>query len=206
MRTILTQDHATILRDLILTYELDKEGNRLIDFTYGKGGLWKTDYPYRLSVTKTDGTPTAEDVIKKDIMTDSYADLGFHDAALFDPPYIYGHQVFNYQSPTSMQKQGKNSWGNDTRFSENKNPQQFIDRVKAVNIAANEVLKSDAWMFVKVMDVRFKGKLVMNHDLIEDNLTNFECYAIYVYYAGGAHTWRHKAETSHGYWMVFKRK
>lgn len=206
MRTVLTQDHATNLRDLILNYGLDKEGYRAIDFTYGKGGLWKTDYPYKFKLTKTDGVPFNEEVIKKDIATDDYSDLGLHDFGLFDPPYLYGHQVFNYQNPTSMQKQGKNSWGNDPRFSENKNPEQFIDRVKALNRASSQCLMQGAFLFVKVMDVRFKGRLIMNHDLIEDNLTDFECYALNVYLSGGAHTWKHHSETSHGYWMVFKKK
>jgi hypothetical protein len=189
---------------LLLEYELDKEGNRIIDFSYGKGGYWNIDYQYRAAITKTDSTPINEQVIKKDLFVDNYSDLGLHDAGIFDPPYIYGHQVFNYQTPTSMQKQGKNSWGNDPRFSENKNPEQFRDRVIAVNKAALQCIKPGGLLFVKVMDTRFKGKLILNHDIIQDNLMAFECYAIYIYLAGGAHTWKHHAENSHGYWMVFK--
>lgn len=206
MRTLLTQGHAQNLRDLILNFDLDREGNRIIDFSYGKGGYWKVPYPYRFQLVKTDAVPTAGDVVQKNVLADDYSDLGQFEAGVFDPPYKYGHQVFNYQSPTSMQKQGKNSWGNDERFSQNKNPQEFIERVKALDKVAGTVIKKCGILFAKVMDVRHNGKLIPNHILIVENLTNFELYATYIYLAAGAHTWVHPAENAHGYWLVFKRK
>ena len=207
MRTVLTQDHATILRDLILTYGLDGDGSKIIDFSYGKGGYWKTDYPYKLKVTKTDSYPTNPDVIQKDIFTSDYSDLGLHRAGIFDPPYKYTKEVFNNQSIKSAQKQGPNSWGNDDRFSYNKTPQVFIDRVKSLDKVALQCIEPKGYLRVKVMDIRDgKGRLMLNHKMVIDNLTSFECYAVYIYISVGARTFKHKAETSHGYWMVFKKK
>jgi hypothetical protein len=68
MRTILFQDHAQNLRDLLINYGLDAPEKRVIDFTYAWGSMWKTDYPYRLKLTKCDALPTAPDVVKKDLL------------------------------------------------------------------------------------------------------------------------------------------
>lgn len=229
MRTVVSGDHATILRDFILNYDLNS--GRIIDFTYGKGGLWKAKiWPNgkqasfwekygKFELTRCDAEPDAEamekdkiTIIKKDLLTDDYTDLGMHDCGVFDPPYLYGHKVFDYDddkpgdyaTPISMQKQGKRSWGTDSKFSENKNPSVFIERAKALNRVAPQCLKPGAYLFVKVMDVRFKTKLIKNHDLVEDCLTNFECYGLFVYPAGGAKTWTNHAEGSHGFWLCFK--
>lgn len=214
------------MRDFILNYDLNH--GRIIDFTYGKGGLWKANiWPNgkkasfwekygRFELIRCDAEPDKETmekdkitIIKKDLLTDDYSEFYPCDCAVFDPPYIYGHQVFDHSnkkktSPMSMQKQGPRSWATDSRFSENRNPTVFVERVKALNRIALQCLRPGALLFVKVMDVRFNGKLILNHDLVEDNLTNFECYAMNVYLAGGAKTWTNHAEGSHGYWMVFK--
>lgn len=207
MRTLLTQDHATNLRDLLLNYELDKVENKVIDFTYGKGSMWKTDYQYKFTLTKCDAVPINGEY-KRNIIDDDYGDLGLHDAGVFDPPYLYGHQVFDYslsqKKPLSMQKMGANSWAFDPRFSKNKNETVFIERVKALNVKALQCLKNDSLLFVKVMDPRHNTGLVLNHLFMVEHLTNFVCHAIFIYYAGGAKTWRNHAELSHGYWMVFK--
>lgn len=226
MRTLLTQDHGTILRDFILNYDLDREGVRIIDFTFGKGGLWKATvygadgpkpYPYKLTVTKTDAVPSVEGVIKKSLYDDDYSDLGIHEAGVFDPPYLYGHQAFDYpisgqkQTGTfdkiiSAQKQGKNSWATQDRFTQNKNEQSFIERVQALNRSAPQCMKKGALLFVKIMDPRHNTKLILNHVHIINHLTNFECYSIAPYFAGGAKTWKNHAELAHGYWMVFRMK
>jgi len=224
LRTILGQDHATIMRDLILNYDVN--AGRIIDFTYGKGGLWKANiWPDckkasfwqkygKFELIRCDAEPDTEtmqkeniNIIKKDLLVDNYSEFAPCDAGVFDPPYIYGHQVFDHSNkkiPTSMQKQGPRSWATDNKFSENKNPTVFVERVKALNSAAVQCLKVGSLLFVKVMDVRFNGKLILNHDLVEDNLTNFQCLALNVYLAGGAKTWTNHAEGSHGFWQVFR--
>lgn len=210
MRTLLTQDHPTIVRDFILNYKLDRPDSRIIDFTAGKKGFWKTDYKYQLEVVCCDAEPLPDypDIIKKNLLTDDYADLGMFDAGVFDPPYIIKankRKVFNYESPTSMQKQGKNSWGTNPQFTENKTSQVFIERVQGLNRAALQCIKPGGFLFVKVMDVRDKGWLVPNHLYVCQNLSGFKYYATFIYYAGGAKTWKGHAESAHGYWLVFRR-
>lgn len=205
MRTILTQDHATNLRDLILNYGLDSEDARIIDFSYGRGSYWRTDYQYRCKVTKTDAVPNSEDVIKKNLFDDDYSDLGEFAAGIFDPPYLYGHPAFDYGLNKDKGVKAE-SWAVEPRFTQNKNEQDFINRVIALNRVAKQCIRKEGLLFVKVMDTRHKTKLVLNHCHIINNLPDFECWAMNVYVAGGAKTWKSHSETSHGYWMVFKRK
>lgn len=219
MRTLLTQGHAQNLRDLILNYKLDKEGNRIIDFSYGKGGYWNIDYAYRCERVFTDNKPTAENVIQKNIVSDSYADLGLFDACIFDPPYLYGRQSFDYTArqkkgqnvviPTALQ--GKNSWGShglDT-FVSNKNPEEFTARAMAFSERAAEVLKSNGLAFVKVMDTRFKKELIDNHGIVIQAMKpKFKLDAICPYVKSGAMTWDNHTTplVAHGYWLIFYKR
>lgn len=206
MRNFLTQDHATNLRDLLLNYKLDYEGSKVIDFTFGKGGLWKTDYKYKLTITKCDAKPIKENCLQKNLLSDDYSELGLHQAGVLDLPYKYGKEteVFNHEKPESMQKQGKNSWGKNPQFATNLKLQDFLDRVRALNKIAGTCLEKNALLFVKIMDIRYKTKLVINHKIMIDELANFECIANFVYLAAGAHTWKHEAENMYGFWQVFR--
>jgi hypothetical protein len=224
MRTIIAQGHSQNLRDLVLNYGLDAEGIKIIDFTFGTGSMWKTDYPYRFKLTKTDAVPTAADVVEKDLLQSDYSDLGMHDAGVFDPPYLYGHSAFDYSDDKRKQienqnnnsslfiptlYQGKKSWGRSghlARFTGNKDEREFIDRVKGLNRASLQCLKKDGLLFVKVMDTMNDGYQIANHIHCVQNLTNFKLYATFVYLAGGAKTWKSHAETSHGFWIVMKLK
>lgn len=214
MYTILSQGHADNLKALIENYDLDRPEVNFIDFTYGKGSLWKRK-KYNLKLIKADADPIpAEDdkdtpagpIIKLDLTVDDYSGLPLCQGGTFDPPYLFGHQAHDEQQPTSMQKQGKNSWSSNPKFAENKNVDEFINRVKGLNRAAQQCMEPGSLLFVKVMDPRDgKGGLALNHMHVINNLSAFECYAIFVYLAGGAKTWTNHATLSHGYWMVMRK-
>lgn len=223
MRSVLCQGHSQNLRDLLLNYGLDRPDCRIVDFTFGTGSMWKTDYAYKFELTRTDAVPTREDVIKKDLLSSDYSDLGMHDAAIFDPPYLYGHSAFDYsmnnrkdieaknnnsQLIVSAQLQGKNSWGQTgdlKRFTGNKDEREFIDRVKGVNRAALTKIKLSFFMHCsRSWNTMNGGYQMPNHIHCIQNLTNFKLYATFPYLAGGAKTWKSHCETSHGFWIVLK--
>jgi hypothetical protein len=217
MRSVLTQDHPTNVRDLILNYGLDQPGKRVIDFTAGKDGFWETNYPYKCEIVKCDAVPQFDFIRKKDLTVDDYSDLGLFDAGFFDPPYLRGRQGTDYNNkqengknvvvPASLQ--GKRSWsagGELERYMTNKDDQEFIDRVKGVDRACRQCFRPGALLFVKVQDTRKDGYLVANHVMVMENLTlpSFRPYALYVYLKSGGQTWKHHSETSHGFYIVMQ--
>lgn len=215
MRSVLTQGHADNVRDFILNCKLDRADARLIDFTFGKGGLWETEYPYKCQLTKCDAVPTAADVIKKELGKDGYGDLGWFDGGFFDPPYLRGREGSDNSTKQENGKnkvipasqQGENSWaaeGQLARFMSNESDQVFIDRVKALNNVALQCLKKGAYLFVKVQDTRQDGILISNQKLCIDHLTNFAYVWCAPYVKAGGQTWKHQFETSHGFWLTFR--
>ena len=73
MFTILMDKQADIWRHFLEFYY--PQGAKVIDFTYGTGATWWAT-PTQYLITKTDAVPNDESVIKKDLTSDSYADLG----------------------------------------------------------------------------------------------------------------------------------
>lgn len=222
MRNLLSNGQSTIVRDLILLEDLDRPDVKMIDFTFGTGSMWKTNWPYKCKIIKCDAKPQEgiPDIAKMDLLTDNYTIFEGCDAGWFDPPYLIGRQkqAFDHTSkvegdgslsiiPASLQ--GKNSWahgGQIDRFTGNLNEQEFIDRVAGLNRAAAQCIKPEGFLFVKVMDTRVKGFLFPAHIICYQMLTNFQLYANCAYIAVGSRTWVTKYEGSYGYWMIYKRK
>jgi|GEM_PF-5412746 len=214
MRSVLTQGHAQNVRDFILNFGLDASDKKVLDFTYGKGGLWEIEYPYKCELIKCDAVPTEPNVHKKDLLVSDYSDLGPVDAAVYDPPYLYGREGTDQSGKQKNGKneiipaaqQGANSWaaeGQLGRFMTNESQEVFIERVKGVNRAALQCMKKDALLMVKVQDTR-NGLLVPNQIMCVLNLTNFGYYWCAPYVKSGGQTWKHLCETSHGFWLFFK--
>jgi hypothetical protein len=220
LRNFFTQSHSTIVRDLILNEDLDREDVKMIDFTWGTGSMWKTDWKYKFQGIRCDAKPTEDRVIKKDLLTDDYSEFFPCDAGWYDPPYLIGRhkQAFDHNSkvegngtlsviPASLQ--GPRSWAHEgqiDRFTGNLNEQEFIDRVKGLNRAAAQCIKPEGLLFVKVMDTRKNEFLFPAHIICYQELTNFRLYANCGYISIGSRTWRTKYEGSFGYWMVYRRR
>ncbi|MHB1910373.1 MAG: hypothetical protein ACYCQJ_16125 [Nitrososphaerales archaeon] len=227
MFTIFLDNHADIWERLLKFYY--PEGAKVIDFTYGTGAMWWNIYEKELdySVTKTDASPNdkvlKEGVIVKDLTKDDYSELGIHDCALFDPPYLIGRSSFDYPNKSkvldsnvagtqllALQYQGKRSWGANKLDNYVANPtlEVFNQRVEALNHVAPTVLCDDSLLFVKVMDPRHNGSLVPHHVNIINALTNFRLYDIGIYVRQGATTWKVKGhlQNLHGYYLIFQNK
>ncbi len=227
MFTVLMDNHADIWERLLEFYY--PGGARVIDFTYGTGAIWwnifekaKTKY----SLTRCDAAPNekvkGEGVIVKDLTRDDYSELGLHDCAVFDPPYLIGRNSFDYPSKSkvldsniagtqvlAMQYQGKRSWAANklNKYVANATLQVFNDRVLGLNQRSPSALKDGGLLFVKVMDPRHDGSLIAHHINIVNALTNFRLSDLGVYIRQGATTWKVKGhlQNLHGYWMVFQK-
>lgn len=221
MRTLLVQDHATNMRDLLFNYHVFY--NPIIDFTFGKGGLYEFEGSEKLNLTKCDANPTADNVLKRDLLKDDYSNLGPFNVGVADFPYLYDRESYDLRTEIKKgknvvidaSKQGKNAWAHEgqldrftANFDENGKPseQVFIDRVKALNEKAKQCILPSGYLFVKVMDCRHKGRLVTNHVHFINYLSDWVCHAIFVYFGGTPKTWKHHAQNVIGYWEIFVRK
>jgi len=204
-------EHAEILRSLLELYYPRTPKVKVIDLTYGKGHLWNiiTDDPTlrrKYRVTACDAKPANRKVIKRNLLTDDYSNLGRHNAALFDPPYLINRVSFDYA------KVGRNSWSADPnrkRYTENQSLEEFNHRVECLSEKAHTFLKPNGLLFVKILDPRRDGTLIPHHINVTRILSNrFELVDLAVYVRMGATTWKIRGhiQNLHGYWLVFKLK
>lgn len=193
----------------------------IIDFTFGRGGLYEFPGAEKLKLTKCDAMPDSPEVKQRDLLKDGYADLHGHKAGVFDPPYLYGRESYDMQTAmkngknvvVDASKQGKNAWafGNQlSRFTSNLDekgkPSEriFIERLVALREKAKQAIDPDGYLFVKVMDTRLDGRLIPNHVHCINFLSPvWRCHAIFVYFGGTPKTWKHHAQNVIGYWLVF---
>ncbi len=224
MFSVLIDKHSNNLDRLLNLYF--PEGAKIIDFTYGTGALWwdlnipcKCCSKLHYVVTKCDKEPSNKlpdisEIHTKDLFVDDYSDLGLHDAALFDPPYLIGRNSFDYSAKVHlgvlipMQYSGKRSWGSNElqKYVANPSVKYFNDRVKNLNEKAVTVLKTNGLLFVKVMNCYYKKELIAHDVNIHNLLTNFKLIDKLVYIRQGAATWvaKNHSQNLNGYWMVFR--
>ena len=207
--TLFLNDQASILKELLELYFPVRRKVRVLDLTYGKGALWgriRADRRLRSKyvVTKCDASPTARGVRKRNLLTDDYSSLGLHHVAVFDPPYLIKRSAFDYQETSH------NSWSadhNPGKYTKNQSVDTFNRRVESLREKAPTFLLRDGLLLVKVMDPRWKGKLIPHHITISKILQDsFELIDLGVYLRMGASTWTilGHLHNLHGYWMIFR--
>lgn len=220
-----TQDN--LFADLLQLYY--PKGCKIIDFTYGTGGLWwkimENPYYKKLyKITACDKEPSPklkdlDNINVLDICKDDYSKLGLHDVGAFDPPYLLGRTSFEYSSKLNKhnhtqiiptQYQGKRSWSNTKlgKYVSNQSLSQFNERVEYLKVKACQVIKPGGLLFVKVMDPRYKKKLIAHHINITNILRDrFELMDHQIYIRQGATTWKSKTnlQNLHGHILIYKR-
>jgi hypothetical protein len=207
--TLFLNEQGEILKALLELYY--PRGAKVIDLTYGTGKLWSAirENPalkrhYR--VTACDAAPILKGVRKKNLLTDDYASLGRHDAAVFDPPYLIGRKSFDYRKPSSR------SWaktGGLKRYTSNQTLEEFNRRVECLAEKTSTFLKPGGLLIVKVLDPRKDGTLITHHINIANLLSaRFKLIDLAGYIRMGATTWKIRGhlQNLHGYWMIFKLK
>ena len=205
--TAFLNEHTEILRTLLEVYY--PSGAKVIDLTYGKGNLWNSiannpTLRKKYQVTACDAAPTSRKIRNRNLLTDDYSNLGRHNVALFDPPYLIGRVSFDYD------KVGRNSWSADrAKYTTNQSLNVFNQRLKCLAEKAPTFLKPRGLLFVKIMDPRRDGTLIPHHINITNILSNkFELIDLAIYVRMGATTWKIRGhlQNLHGYWLIFKLK
>ena len=185
----------------ILEFYLEDEAN-ILDVTYGSGKLWQT-------VNST--TPHKYNLIKNDIDTEQEVDyhLDFEDleqieehpfdAIIYDPPYKYDTKSFSFnERPDYDWKSNKSLWKLESQ----------IGCARILNTVFPKILKSEGLVIVKIMDVRVKGRLIQNHQLIIKEFTNLQLLSEIIYVRLGVGVFKNKVspQTAHGYYLIFENK
>jgi hypothetical protein len=230
MFTVSLENQADIVEKLLQLYY--PQGAKIIDFTYGTGAIWWNVFekPFlneKYQITKTDAEPSTklkEPIHTLDLTKDDYSQLGKHDIGVFDPPYLIGRPSFDYlsngkvldsgiagtQKVISMGFQGKRSWSstNLNKYVCNLTRSVFDERVDGLKIKADQTIKSEGLLFVKIMNPRNNGKIIDHVYTIKQKLQNFELMDELIYIRQGATTWKVKGhlQNLHGFWLIFQKK
>ena len=208
---MLLDEQAKILLELLQLYY--PNGAKVIDLTFGKGKFWSEVFANpalqaKYPVTACDASPDPNAIgdvlaVKKNLFTDDYENIGLHDCALYDPPYLVQRASFDYGDASSR------SWAASDleKFTSNKSVELFNYRVECLKQKAHTFLKPHGLLLVKVLDPRVDGKLIPHHLNTANILSDtFELIDIGVYIRLGASTWkiRGNLHNLHGYWMTFR--
>lgn len=196
MLSVLFAESADNMERLVGFYA--PAAKRILDVTHGSGTLTK-----RLSSVRVFG-------VDRDLETRPtvWADSrwlpfgsGVFDAAIYDPPYLYGSFAAH------MGPIGEKTWSNIR--STWKTPMDLVTTSEAVALELSRVLTDDGIAFCKIMDSRFKGRLVRNHDIVT---TAFEARGfvlrdqlVYIRTVTGSYVNARSAQSTHGYFLVLAR-
>jgi len=171
---------------------------RVLDVSYGAGRLTS-----RLAnVTGVDIDPQSG----ADVVADS-ADLPFkarsYESAVFDPPCLYGRRANN-----TLHGRPNSAWSNSEK-SKNKDPGEFAQRAFDTAEELYRVLVPGGRAVVKVMDARYKRRLVANHCITIEAFESagFVTFDILIYLKAspGLFKQERSAQPTHGYYLVFEK-
>lgn len=178
----------------------------ILDITYGHGKLWQ-------NINRTKTTSCIQVVISNDIDPQSPAKYhypfdqlhlivekhGLFDAIIYDPPYKYDSPSYIFWQRSDVDWQpNKTEW--TIRLQK--------ESIEKLNNIVPLLIKKDGFFIVKIMDTRLNGKLILNHKIIIDALTNFELADLIIYVRLGVGVFKNSksTQTTHGFYLVFKPK
>ena len=173
-------------------------GGSLLDPTCGVGSLTKK-LPSNVQLTSSDKEPHLDGAVRADIITGLPFVDGSFQAALFDPPYLYGRRSQTlYDRP-------------DTRW-ERQHTDVFLPQAfqELVGAAASELTRLvTSLCIVKVMNSRFRRVYVDNAGIIKQAFLRHgwsqRDEIIYTRLGVGVFRNERTAQVAHGYFLVFSR-
>jgi SAM-dependent methyltransferase len=195
--TVLLGESADNLAHLFRFYA--GSADKLLDVTYGAGTLSKR---VPVPVVGVDKDPESS----AQIIADSAGPLPFEDgsfgAAVLDPPYLYGAKAMH------MGPVGQKTWSNVR--STWKNPNELREMAARVGRELARLVAPDGVLFVKIMDSRYRGKLIRNHDIVTEALEGVGFTLIdqivYLRTVTGSFVNPRTAQSAHGYFLIFRRQ
>lgn len=196
MLSVLFAESGDNLAHLLRFYAPHAE--QLLDVTFGGGTLSKRVHVPVVGVDKDPGS-------KASIIADSASHLPFADstfkAAVYDPPYLYGSKAMH------MGPIGTKTW--ETQRSTWDTPDDLKQTSEGVAQQLYRVMAPDGVVFVKVMDSRFKGRLIRNHDIVvnafEAGRWRLHDVVVYIRTVTGSFVNKVSAQSTHGYFLIFKK-
>lgn len=196
MLSVLFAESGDNLAHLLRFYA--PEADRLLDVTFGGGTLSRR---VAVPVVGVDKDPAS----KASIIADSAVALPFSDgefrAAVYDPPYLYGSKAMH------MGPIGAKTW--ETQRSTWKTPEDLIRTSEGIARQLYRVIAEDGVAFTKIMDSRFKGRLIRNHDIVVDAFEKsgwrLHDVVVYVRTVTGSFVNNVSAQSTHGYFLIFKK-
>ena len=195
MLSILFAESGDNLTHLIRFYS--PTATRLLDVTFGNGTLSKRS---PILVVGIDKDSTTKATIIGDSTSLPLQDESF-EAAVYDPPYLYGTKA------THMGPIGQKTWSNER--STWKKPDELVTLSVGIALELMRVLVSGSSIFVKIMDSRYKGKLIRNHDLVTEAFESVGFTLIdqlvYIRTVTGSFVNNKSAQSAHGYFLVFRK-
>jgi hypothetical protein len=177
------------------------DNSKILDVTYGAGKLWqsvnKVSYP-NWNIIKNDVDLEMNTDYHYDFENLCRIDEKDFDAVIYDPPYLYGRTsyIFYYRTDEDW-TQNKTKWTVDAQ----------VKCAKQLNGALPELLRDDGFLIVKIMDSKDDGKLILNHDIIINEMTNLELKDIIIYVRLGVGVFKNSVspQTAHGYYLIFQK-
>ena len=194
MLTVLYGESADLLAHIVRFYA--PTAPTLLDITHGRGTLTKK---LTIPVVGVDKDPTSRATIIADL-GNLPLDADSFRLACFDPPYLYGVQAMH------MGPVGQKAW-NSSR-STLKVPADFVKLAADAARELARVLIVGGLVIIKVMDSRFKGQLVRNHDIciaaFEQCGFRLHDVLIYIRTVTGSFTNTKSAQSAHGYYIIME--
>lgn len=169
-------------------------GARVLDVSFGNGVLVQ-----RLeNVTGVDIDPGSAAHVTADSCDLPFDDESF-DAAIFDPPYLYGR--------TRKGLHDRPTWSDERSY--NATTGDFHKRAQGTAEELERVLVPGGIAVVKVADARLNGRLVLNHSMVIDAFYEaglpLRDLLIYVRHGSGLFKNGTSAQGAHGYFIVTEK-
>jgi len=196
--SVLLKEQFDALRD-ILEFYLDP-GSKILDITYGHGKLWQfigNGVSNKYQVISNDVDPGSPSQYHYSFPSLHKIPHSPYDCVLYDPPYKYNTSSFIlFQRSDDDWRPNKTKWSISSQ----------VQSARTLNNVLPPLLKENGLLIVKIMDTRYRGKLVLNHKIMLDTFSNFtiEDIIVYIRLLVGLFKNKKHSQTAHGYFMVFR--
>lgn len=170
---------------------------RVLDVTFGAGTLTKRA---RIRVVGVDKDRTTTPSVHADSRALPFR-YGSFSAAVYDPPYLYGTLAMHQGTI------GKKTWSNAR--STWKSPQELMQTSDGVARELARVLEPNGVAICKIMDSRYRGRLIRNHDIVAEAFERhgftLRDQIVYIRTVTGSYVNRVSAQSTHGYFLMLSR-
>jgi len=203
MLSVLFGEQSEILKQ-ILNFYLPR-GSKILDVTYGHGKLYRLSgnltLEYEIVSNDVDPESPSQYHLPFNRLFEIVKNHGRFDAVIYDPPYKYDQPSYVFRVIPEQDadwKPLKTKW----------TIQHQTESATILNDVLPFIIKKNGFLIAKIMDTRKNGKLILNHNILINCLTNFELIDLIVYVRTMMGLFRNDrhSQTAHGYFLIFKNR